>query len=360
MAGPVYLRPCGILHGTEAELAIALGDALPLAGGPCAFARVEILRRRPHGGSEGQTFPLADLPHGAKLPPHLWDPWLARVIAPRPPLAGLHFSAPRLMGIVNVTPDSFSDGDLYATSEAALAHACRLRQDGADILDLGGESTRPGSLPVSLEEERARVFPVLRALTAETDALLSVDTRKAALMRDAAEAGAAIVNDVSALRHDPDALPALAETNVAVVLMHMRGEPATMQDDPRYDDVLLDVYDHLAERIAACEAGGIPRARLIVDPGIGFGKTLGHNLRLMANLSLFHGLGCPVLLGASRKGFIARLSEGAAPDRRLGGSIAAVLAAAAQGVQLFRVHDVAETRQALDIWRAVGAGNTAH
>lgn len=351
MDGP-YLRPCGLLHGIEARGAVTAGDALPLAGGPCAFTRIEILLRRDGGGASGGTLSLAALPQAGGVPLDLWNDWRERITAPRPLFAGLDLSAPRLMGIVNVTPDSFSDGNRHATFEAALAHARRLRAEGADILDIGGESTRPGSDPVPLEEERARILPVLRALAAEMDIPISIDTRKARLMREAAQHGVAMVNDVSALRHDPNALAAITETGLPVVLMHMRGDPATMQEDPRYDDVLLDVYDHLAGRIEACKAAGIPRARIAVDPGIGFGKTLEHNLRLLANLSLFHGLGCPILLGASRKGFIARLS-GSAPDRRVGGSLAAVLAGAAQGVQIFRVHDVFETRQALAIWGAI-------
>jgi dihydropteroate synthase len=354
MSGHLYLRPCGLLHGNDAREAVAAGNALLLAGGPCAFTRVEILSRRDAGGAEGRTFSLAALPRAGGIPSDFWDDWLARVTTPRPPLTGFDFSVPRLMGIVNVTPDSFSDGGRNATPDTALAHARRLCAEGADILDIGGESTRPGSDPVPLEEERARVLPVLRALSAEIDVPISIDTRKARLMREAAQGGAAMVNDVSALRHDPDALAAVAETGLAVVLMHMQGEPATMQNDPRYDDVLLDVYDHLYERITACEAVGIPYTRIVVDPGIGFGKTLDHNLRLLANLSLLHGLGCSIVLGASRKGFIGRLSGGAPPDRRVGGSLAAVLAGAAQGVQIFRVHDVFETRQALSVWRAIG------
>lgn len=357
MGGYPYLRPCGLLYGSEAREALTAGDALPLAGGSFAFTRVEILSRRDGGGAESQTFPLAALPQAGGVHPDFWNDWLDRVTAPRPPLAGCDLSIPRLMGILNVTPDSFSDGGRHATLDTAIAHARLLRAEGADILDLGGESTRPGSDPVSLEEERARVLPVLRALAAEIDAPVSIDTRKARLMRDGADNGAAMVNDVSALRHDPASLAAVAETGLSAVLMHMRGEPATMQDDPRYDDVLLDVYDHLAERVAACESAGIARARIAVDPGIGFGKTLEHNMRLLANLSLFHGLGCAILLGASRKGFIARLSDGAPADRRLGGSLAAVLAGAAQGVQIFRVHDVFETRQALSVWRAIGERN---
>jgi dihydropteroate synthase len=274
---------------------------------------------------------------------------LARLQQPRPPLAGLALDRPRIMGIVNVTPDSFSDGGRYLSPDAAVAHALALEAEGADILDIGGESTRPGAGPVGLEEEWRRVGPVLAALAGRARVPLSIDTRNAEVMRRAADAGARLVNDVSALGHDPQSLKVAAATGLPVVLMHALGDPRTMQDRPRYDDVVLDVYDALEARIAACEQAGIPRARLIADPGIGFGKTLAHNLALMGCLSIFHGLGCAVMLGASRKSFISRLT-GAEADRRLPGSLAAALLGAAQGVQVLRVHDVAATRQALAVW----------
>jgi dihydropteroate synthase len=269
--------------------------------------------------------------------------------APRAAVAGLALDRPLLMGVVNVTPDSFSDGGRYLGAEAAIAHALQLEAEGADILDIGGESTRPGSDPVDIEEECRRVLPVIAALARRSRARISIDTRKAEVMRRAALEGAHIVNDVSALRHDPAAMEVAAGLGLPVVLMHAQGEPKTMQAAPRYDDVVLDVYDALEARIAACELAGIARSRLIVDPGIGFGKNLAHNLALLASLSIFHGLGCAVLLGASRKSFIGHLT-GAAADDRLPGSLAAALLGAAQGVQILRVHDVAATRQALAVW----------
>jgi dihydropteroate synthase len=346
-----YFLPRRLIGGDDAERAIASGEALWLAGGPLAFTHVEILRRAAPD-DRAYLFSVNGLEVNSDISEERWRAWCELVSAPRQPLAGLDLGAPLLMGIVNVTPDSFSDGGLHAEPEAALAHARTLIAEGADILDIGGESTRPGAMPTSLEQERARALPVIQALAAETTTPLSVDTRKARIMREAAGAGVAMVNDVSALCSDTDALPAVAETGVAVVLMHMQGEPATMQDDPRYDDVLLDVYDHLAARVAACVAAGIPRGRIAVDPGIGFGKTFAHNMRLMRNLALFHGLGCAVLLGASRKGFLGRLAGGAPADQRLPASLAAVLAGRRQGVQMFRVHDVGATRQALAVWRA--------
>ena len=208
------------------------------------------------------------------------------------------------MGIVNVTPDSFSDGGLYDTTEGAIVHAAELAKDGADIVDVGGESTRPGSDAVEEGEELSRVIPVLEGL-AGLHAAVSIDTRKASVARAAAKAGAKIFNDVSALTYDHESLAAAAETGLSVILMHAKGEPKTMQDDPRYDDVALEVYDYLAERIEAAEAAGIDRSRIAADPGIGFGKTLAHTLTLLANLSLLHGLGVPLLVGASRKRFIS-------------------------------------------------------
>ena len=274
---------------------------------------------------------------------------LARLEGPRAPIAGVTFDRPRIMGIVNVTPDSFADGGRYFDSAAAIDHALQLEAEGADMLDIGGESTRPGAAALEVEEECRRVLPVIAGLVAQTRLPLSVDTRNSEVMRRAAASGVSLINDVSALRHDPNSLAVAAQTGLPVVLMHAQGDPRTMQDAPAYDDVVLDVFDFLKQRIAASEAAGIARSRLIVDPGIGFGKTLAHNLRLLCCLSLLHGLGCALLLGASRKSFIGHLTGAPAPER-LPGSLAAALLGTAQGVQILRVHDVAATRQALAVW----------
>ena len=256
---------------------------------------------------------------------------------------------PSIMGVVNATPDSFSDGGRFLDVDAGVAHALKLAEDGADILDIGGESTRPGAKPVSLEEERARIMPIIEKLVVETNAVISVDTRKPELASDAVKAGAAIWNDVSALTFAGDSLDVAADLSCDIVLMHAQGDPRTMQDDPSYDDVVEEVYAFLAARIDACVKAGVDESRLIVDPGIGFGKTLANNLSLLANLGRFRDLGCPVLLGASRKRFIAALDRNAPVDQRLGGSLAAVLEGFRQGANIFRVHDVVETRQALKI-----------
>jgi dihydropteroate synthase len=258
------------------------------------------------------------------------------------------------MGVVNVTPDSFSDGGLFAGLEAAVAQGCALVDAGADILDIGGESTRPGSDPVPPAAELDRVIPVIRALRAAGVTVpISIDTRKAAVARAAFDAGADLLNDVSALGYDPESAGAAADAGVPVCLMHALGDPRTMQDAPRYDDVLLDIADFLAARIAVAEAAGIPRARILVDPGIGFGKTVAHNLALVRGLSLFHDLGCAILFGASRKRFIGALAGVDDPKARGPGSTTVALEALRQGAQVIRVHDVAEMRQALALWMAL-------
>lgn len=255
---------------------------------------------------------------------------------------------PLLMGVVNATPDSFSDGGVHDP----VAHGRRLASQGAQILDVGGESTRPGAAPVAPEAEIARVAPVITGLRGAAP-WLSIDTRHAATMRAALEAGANMVNDVSALA-DPAALPLLAaRPDVPVCLMHMRGEPGTMQDAPEYGDVVAEVCAFLAGRIAACEAAGIARERLLLDPGIGFGKTVAHNIALLRGIGQIRALGCPVLIGASRKSMIAALSRGEGPGARLPGSLAIALHAARAGADVLRVHDVAETAQALSVARAL-------
>jgi len=350
---PFYLRPLGFLYGDAAKGALSDGLALPLAGGPIAFTAAELIPGRA-GNGERRLVPAKDLAGSRDAD---IAAVLARLAGLRPPFAGLALDRPLLMGIVNVTPDSFSDGGLYDKTEGAVMHAAALAKAGADIVDIGGESTRPGSDAVQEADERARVIPVLEGLSGFR-AAISIDTRKASIARAAAKAGAKIFNDVSALTYDPASLAAVAETGLAVVLMHAKGEPKTMQDDPRYDDVVLEVFDYLAARIAAAESAGIDRARTAADPGIGFGKTLAHNLALLASLSLFHGLGVPLLLGASRKRFIGGVSGGETPQSRDPGSYAAAIAGAAQGVQMFRVHDVAGTRQALAVWHEGVRGGT--
>lgn len=344
MGEGLYIRPFGRLCR---QTATDRNDVLCLGGrDDVAFALAEVIERR--GADTQRTVQRAAELALIRTPGVRGV--LERLQSPRAPIAGLSFDRPRVMGIVNVTPDSFSDGGLYQCADAAVAHALQLEAEGADILDIGGESTRPGAEPTGVEEEWRRCEPVLTRLAGRTRARLSIDTRNAGVMRRAAAAGVHMINDVSALTHDPESLQAAAATGLPVVLMHSRGDPRTMQDRPVYRDVVLDVYDALQARVEACEAAGIDRARLVVDPGIGFGKTLAHNLALLGSLSIFHGLGCAVMLGASRKSFISRLTGAATMEDRLPGSLAAALQGARQGVQILRVHDVAATRQALAVW----------
>ena len=257
------------------------------------------------------------------------------------------------MGIVNITPDSFSDGGLYASTDDAVLHAVRLIEEGADILDIGGESTRPGAEPVSRNQELARILPPVTAL-ARADLLISVDTRHAAVMTRATAAGAAIINDVEALQGE-GAMKAAAASGAPVVMMHMKGKPGTMQQDPVYDFAPVEIYEFLKQRVAAAIAAGIPASSIAIDPGFGFGKTVTHNLQLVNWLSLFHGLGVAVLFGASRKSSIAKISAGEPAEARLAGSLALAAAAWRQGAQIIRVHDVAETAQALAVEAALRA-----
>lgn len=332
-----YFRPVAMTDPARPR------DCLPLAGGWCWFDRVEAMGR--DGSSE--------LISHRELPADVAE----RLSAPRADLARLPMGRPHVMAIVNTTPDSFSDGGRYVALPDSIERARVALGQGATILDIGGESTRPGADTIEETEEIARTAPLIHALRG-TDAGLpiSIDTRKARVAEAALQAGADLVNDVSAMLYDPAMAAVVAAGDAALCLMHAQGDPQSMQSDPRYDNVLLDVYDHLAERVAAAEAAGIPRTRITVDPGIGFGKTLGHNLALIRGLSLFHGLGCPILLGVSRKRFIGTVSGVERAADRVAGSVAVALHGVAQGAQILRVHDVAETRQALSLWQASTQG----
>jgi dihydropteroate synthase len=335
-----YAKPCGFHYGAPARALIDQGAALALGGTPLAFTHVEVLSRE----DPARLLGVVDwMKHEAD------DAVVHRLTAPRPDLSGLSLDVPKIMGILNVTPDSFSDGGSFTDVEVAVSHARQMVRDGADIIDVGGESTRPGSDAVATEEELARVIPIIEAL-AKDGVPISIDSRKAEVLSQAIHAGATIINDVSALTFDDGSLGVAARSSVPVILMHAQGDPKTMQEAPNYDHVLLDIYDYLEGRVNACLDAGLELGQCVVDPGIGFGKTLEHNLTLLSGLSLFHGLGCAVMLGTSRKSFIAALGRGEPAHRRLAGSIASVIDGAGQGVQIFRVHDVFETRQALDVW----------
>ncbi len=329
----VYYRPL------LSDDPVAPAGALRIAGGWTWASHAQITTRTTSSVEES-VIPVSDLP----------DEVAQRLSATRPDFAGISMSAPRIMSILNTTPDSFSDGGEHLAHDDAIRRAQAIFTEGADIIDIGGESTRPGAATVAPAEEIARTEPVIVAVS--PNALVSIDTRKAEVARAALSAGATIVNDVSALSYDAAMAGTVAEAEAPVILMHAQGTPETMQDAPAYADVLLDVYDTLAARIAFAEGAGIPRSRIAVDPGIGFGKTLEHNLALLSGLSLFHGLGCPIVLGASRKRFIGTLTDAPDAANRVAGSVAVALAAIAQGVQIVRVHDTLATKQALTLWRA--------
>lgn len=307
-------------------------DSMPLAGGWCWFDKVEVLSRT----AVPRIMPAAQLPDDVRT----------ALTSPRKALAGLDMSRPQIMGILNTTPDSFSDGGQFAARDAAVVRGLEMEQDGATIIDVGGESTRPGAATVAIDVEIERTAPIVAALRACSDVAISIDTRKAAVAQAAIGAGATLINDVAALTFDSALVGITAHAGLPICLMHAQGDPETMQQAPQYDDVLLDVYDFLAARVDLAVAAGIERDKIIVDPGIGFGKTLDHNLALLRRLSLFHGLGCPILLGASRKRFIGTITGAAVAQDRTAGSLSVTLAALSQGVQIHRVHDTKQTSQA--------------
>jgi dihydropteroate synthase len=324
-----------------------------LAGGLSWFAAVELIRVDGHRRVSTELVPVDGIEE--RFDDDMAGQWRA-LTATRPPLQlgerTIRLDQPQVMAIVNATPDSFSDGGQFADAASAAEAGAQTAADGAGIIDVGGESTRPGARSIWEGDEIERVVPVIRRLAAG-GAAVSCDTRKADVMTAAVEAGARMINDVSALTYDARSAEVAATLKVPVVLMHHQGDPQTMQDDPRYDDVLVEVYLWLEDRIAAAVEAGVKREHILVDPGFGFGKKVAHNLELMNGLALLHSLGCPLVVGASRKRTIGALSGEAPADKRLGGSIAFAMKAVEQGVQIVRVHDVPETVQALRIWRGM-------
>ncbi|MVO16711.1 dihydropteroate synthase [Parasedimentitalea huanghaiensis] len=328
-----YYRPL-VQHGEARP-----EGAVELAGGTLWFSHAEVLSR----DTPSHIIPAGLVP----------DVVLRRLSGHRPTFAGLDLSQPQVVGILNVTPDSFSDGGDHDDPSVAVQAALQMVEQGADLIDIGGESTRPGAVLVPESEEITRTAPVIRALREVSDVPISIDTRKSGVAAATLEAGANLVNDVSGFTFDPELGPVAAAAGVPVCVMHAQGDPATMQQDPSYENVLLDVYDFLSAQIERLEAIGVLRDQIVIDPGIGFGKTLEHNQALLQGIALFHGLGCPILLGVSRKGFIGTIGKEPQATARAPGSIAVGLAALAQGVQFLRVHDVAATAQAIRLWQAV-------
>ena len=329
------------------------GKVARLAGGLNWFACAELIGIDGERRVSTELVPVEGIE--ARFDEEMATQWRS-LTAPRPALElgvrTIRLDQPQVMGIVNVTPDSFSDGGQFAGAGSAALAGAQMAAAGAAVIDVGGESTRPGAKAVWEGDEIERIVPVIEQLAASGTAV-SADTRKADVMAAALKAGAQMINDVSALNYDDRAASVVAGAGAPVVLMHYQGDPETMQQDPRYDDVLVDIYLWLEERIHAAEAAGIDRSRILVDPGFGFGKNVAHNLELMNGLALFHGLGCPIVLGASRKRTIGALSNEAPADLRLAGSLALALKAVEQGAQVVRVHDVPETVQALKIWRGL-------
>jgi len=330
------------------------GKVARLAGGLSWFASVELLKLDDFDRRiSSDLLPVEGIE--SRFDEDMATQWSALTGIRSPLQLGartVRLDQPQVMGIVNATPDSFSDGGLFADANAAAEAGADMASQGAAIIDVGGESTRPGAKPVWEGEEIERIGPIIRQLTAG-GAAVSIDTRKADVMTAALEAGARLINDVSALTYDDRSANIVAAAGAPVVLMHHKGKPETMQDDPRYDDVLVEIYQWFEDRIAAAVEAGIARDKILIDPGFGFGKNVAHNLELMNGLALFHSLGCPIVVGASRKRTIGALSGEVPSDKRLGGSIAFALKAAEQGAQIVRVHDVFETVQALRIWRGL-------
>jgi len=343
------LRPTGFVDSPFGHD----GKVARLAGGLNWFASVELIVVEGNERTASELVPVEGVEN--RFDDDMAAQWQA-LTAPRPALRlgerTVRLDQPQVMGIVNATPDSFSDGGQFADAAGAAEAGAQMAADGAAIIDVGGESTRPGARSIWEGDEIERVIPVIRQLAAG-GAAVSCDTRKADVMTAAVEAGARMINDVSALTYDARSAEVAAALNVPVVLMHHQGDPQTMQDDPRYDDVLVEVYLWLEERIAAAEEAGIGREHVLADPGFGFGKKVAHNLELMNGLALFHSLGCPLVIGASRKRTIGALSGEAPADKRIAGSIAFAMKAVEQGAQIVRVHDVPETVQALRIWRGM-------
>jgi dihydropteroate synthase len=350
MTRDFYLNPVGLLYGSTAQEAIGSGSAGRLAGGDIGFSAVELLPG-PSGAIVRDLRSYQDLRSSQET--NIIE--ALRLLEDKRSLPGSpDHSGPLIMGVVNVTPDSFSDGGDFLEANVAIAHGRALAKTGADILDIGGESTRPGAEPISMQEELNRILPVVEGL-ATLSRPLSIDTRRSEVMRQAVTLGAHYVNDVSALTFEENSLEVARQLDRPVILMHAQGDPRTMQDDPVYDNVVLEVFNWLAQRLEMAQNAGIKRKNLLIDPGIGFGKNLNHNLQLLANLAFFHGAGVPIVVGASRKRFIGALSNVSDARHRMPGSIAAALKAAASGVQIIRVHDVAETRQALSVVNAIQA-----
>ncbi|MEE2662047.1 MAG: dihydropteroate synthase [Pseudomonadota bacterium] len=338
------INPVGLLSGAAASKAVSEGVAFPLAGSEVAFLSLELFRKLPDGDFECRVVPASSS-----------NIDLTGLTEKRAAFGGVGLNKPILVGILNVTPDSFSDGGDFWRPKDAISRAIALVADGADIVEIGAESTRPGAAPLEEREELERLLPVVEATVAE-GIRVSVDTRRANVMKSVIDAGVCIINDVTALTWDPESIGSIASSGVSVVLMHMQGNPRTMQNDPKYNLASAEIYEWLSQRVEACVGGGIPRERIAVDPGFGFGKTIDHNKEVLDRVGMFHGIGCALSIGISRKSFLGTITGARVPKQRVSATIAATIIALCHGVQIHRVHDVAAVKQAIDVWNALTSG----
>lgn len=352
----IYVQPLGLLRGCSDSN----GIFLRIAGGDVYFSALRIFIRNADGISE-QIISVSSLDEylqkqKSEIRSEIKD-LIENISKERPTLKlkgglVLDWHKPLIQGVLNVTPDSFSDGGKFADHERSLSHARHMISAGVDIIDVGGESTKPGAVTVSIDVEKGRVLPVIADI-ARLNIPISIDSRNAEVMSAAMSAGSHLINDVSALTYDQDSTKVVADGGAPVILMHAQGAPETMQDDPKYQNILLDIYDYLEARIKHCLDSGVSKNNIIVDPGIGFGKTVEHNLQIIAGLTIFHSLGVPLLLGVSRKSFIGKITGEEVAEKRISGSVAAALSCVEKGVQIIRVHDVEQTAQALDVSQAL-------
>jgi len=350
-----YTRPCNFYYGNYARKLIKKKKALSLAGNPnIAFDQIEIFQRKTKGIAQSDIYSISSinvLPREIKLKIKI-D--LKKITSKRKNICGIKFDGSHIMGVLNVTPDSFSDGGLFFDKSKAYDQANLMIKNGAIIIDIGGESTRPGSKIVSDKDEWDRIKDIIIKLKENfSDISLSLDTRKSYVMKKGIEHGINIINDVSGLNFDKKSFDVLKSKNIPFVLHHMQGTPDTMQKDPKYDDVLLDIYDFFEEKINFCIKKNFKKESIVIDPGIGFGKNLAHNLRIMSKISTFHSLGCPILIGTSRKRFIEHIVTKFDTPDRTGGTLASVIYGLSQGVQLFRVHNVKEINQGMLVFNKI-------
>ncbi len=350
-----YTRPCNFHYGNYAKLLIKKKKALPLAGNPnISFDKIEILNRKRKKIVKSYFYSLKEVKNLDKKIKFIIDSDLKKIVSRRKSIAGLDFNNPQIMGVLNITPDSFSDGGKFFDKAKAHQQSSLMVKDGAAIIDIGGESTRPGSTTINKIKEWNRVKNIIIDLKKNFKKIpLSLDTRKSYVMKNGIKKGVNIINDVSGLNFDKKSFKVINSQKIPFILHHMQGTPNTMQKNPKYNDVLLDIYDFFEKKINYCLSKGYKKDFIILDPGIGFGKNLNHNLRIMSKISTFHSLGCPILIGTSRKRFIEHIVTNFDTPDRTGGTLASVLYGLSQGVQLFRVHNVKEINQGILVFKKI-------